>query len=347
VIAVDWKSEPVQPQGGNDTGYLTANRCMRDAVQAAGVVIDPMAQLSVSFETPLTYRRARSGSKLEVLYTMWESPDFPLSVRPELDQADVVLVPSTFCRDLLAPYTKRRPLIVPLGFDPATFSPPATDREWKRGESFQWLMVGAPNARKGWDVVEDIWDQTPYGHREDSHLYAKTVMTRSAITAAVNDGWEMQESGVLTKRRIVLDPRRLPVALLAETYRRSHAFLFPTAGEGWGLTLLEAMATGLPCIATRYSGLLDFTNPDTVRYVDWKPVVTGMGVDGDIVNSALADLNQVVEHMASIQHQYRAAVRMGKRAARDVRQRFTWQHAGAALARTLSDIAARRSTFTL
>lgn len=39
-------------------------------------------------------------------------------------------------------------------------------------------------------------------------------------------------------------------------------FVFPTRGEGFGLPPLEAMATGLPVIATNWSGPEDFMLPN-------------------------------------------------------------------------------------
>ena len=37
-------------------------------------------------------------------------------------------------------------------------------------------------------------------------------------------------------------------------YAQSDAFVMPTRGEGWGLPICEAMAMGLPVVATNFSG---------------------------------------------------------------------------------------------
>ncbi len=56
-------------------------------------------------------------------------------------------------------------------------------------------------------------------------------------------------------------------------YRSLDCYCSPTAGEGWGATLCEAMACGIPTIGSRYSGNLDFMN-DTNSYLtdvgDWE-----------------------------------------------------------------------------
>jgi glycosyltransferase involved in cell wall biosynthesis len=48
------------------------------------------------------------------------------------------------------------------------------------------------------------------------------------------------------------------MSAMAALYRRAHAFVLPTRGEGWCLPLLEAMVAGVPAVATAWSGLLEF-----------------------------------------------------------------------------------------
>jgi glycosyltransferase involved in cell wall biosynthesis len=66
----------------------------------------------------------------------------------------------------------------------------------------------------------------------------------------------------------LLPPPAPPVALLynqplsqarlAELHRGADCFVLPTRGEGWGMPILEAMACGLPAIATNWSGPAEF-----------------------------------------------------------------------------------------
>jgi glycosyltransferase involved in cell wall biosynthesis len=52
---------------------------------------------------------------------------------------------------------------------------------------------------------------------------------------------------------------------MGSLYRSADCFVLPTRGEGWGMPVLEAMACGLPCIATDWSGPADFLS-DAVGY---------------------------------------------------------------------------------
>ncbi|HWI03583.1 MAG TPA: glycosyltransferase, partial [Acidimicrobiales bacterium] len=49
---------------------------------------------------------------------------------------------------------------------------------------------------------------------------------------------------------------------MGSLYRSADCFVLPTRGEGWGMPVLEAMACGLPAIATDWSGPADFLTTD-------------------------------------------------------------------------------------
>ena len=54
--------------------------------------------------------------------------------------------------------------------------------------------------------------------------------------------------------------RLLSLQEMPRLYKAANCFVLPTRGEGWGRPLMEAMAMGLPTIATRWSGHLEFMN---------------------------------------------------------------------------------------
>jgi len=72
------------------------------------------------------------------------------------------------------------------------------------------------------------------------------------------------------KSKLPRDPRimvfREHMHNIAAFYRSLDGYCSPTAGEGWGATLAEAMACGLPTIGSKHSGNLDFMN-DTNSYL--------------------------------------------------------------------------------
>lgn len=57
---------------------------------------------------------------------------------------------------------------------------------------------------------------------------------------------------------------------IPELYRRSHVWLFSSHSEGFGLPLLEAMASGTPVIATRAGAAPELVDGKNGVLVDWK-----------------------------------------------------------------------------
>ena len=68
---------------------------------------------------------------------------------------------------------------------------------------------------------------------------------------------------------------------LAAFYRGLDAYISCTAGEGYGQTLAEAMACGIPAIASRNGGNLDFMNDDNSYLVDVEDWSFAFTLDGE------------------------------------------------------------------
>jgi glycosyltransferase involved in cell wall biosynthesis len=62
-------------------------------------------------------------------------------------------------------------------------------------------------------------------------------------------------------------------------YAAVDCFVLPTRGEGWGLPIFEAMAMGLPVIATNWSGQVDFMNENNAFPIRVDKLVPSWGSD--------------------------------------------------------------------
>ena len=64
-------------------------------------------------------------------------------------------------------------------------------------------------------------------------------------------------AGVRRRGNVILDDRKVSAAELWRIYASSHCFVFPTIGEGFGLTAAEAASTGLPVVYPPATALVD------------------------------------------------------------------------------------------
>ena len=56
--------------------------------------------------------------------------------------------------------------------------------------------------------------------------------------------------------------------VLAQLYRLADAFVFPSVKEGWGLVVLEAIASGLPVLVSNQAPFTEFLSAASAALVD-------------------------------------------------------------------------------
>lgn len=120
-------------------------------------------------------------------------------------------------------------------------------------------------------------------------------------------------------------------------YNSADAFVFPSRAEGWGLPLIEAMATGLPAIATNYSGQTEFLKevegffmPVAHKIVpinDPEYQQFAMGHEGDWERWAEADIDDLAQKMREMVTHYGEWRQKGIEASRILRSKFNWTNA--------------------
>lgn len=115
-------------------------------------------------------------------------------------------------------------------------------------------------------------------------------------------------------------------AELAQMYRAATCFVLPSDEEGFGMVVIEAMASGLPVVATRCGG------PEGI--------ITD-GADGYLVPRD--GVNELAERLAWILQNAAAARAMGARARRTVESRYADAVAGQVYLDTYDELLAREA----
>ena len=157
----------------------------------------------------------------------------------EYQEADVILVPSHYSQRSFPPEQQAKVFIAPLSG--RVQKPPIPSSSAAiAGRPFTFGTVGAQPLRKGFLYLFEAWEKLQL---PNARLLVRTNARLDTFPAL----------------RALL--RRLPnveivgyARQMSDFYRRFDAFVFPTVDDGFGMALTEAMAHGLPSIATDHCG---------------------------------------------------------------------------------------------
>jgi glycosyltransferase involved in cell wall biosynthesis len=212
----------------------------------------------LAFYYHYAYRPSDIPSPRVVMYTMWESTAVPEEHVREINRAAAMLcVP---CRQNLESY-RDSGVTIPIkvlhhGVNYGEF--PYQERP--RRHKYTFGSFGDFSARKGIDVLIRAFEDE-FRPGEEVRLVLKSNVKGPAY--AITDPR-------VTIYSAFLDPRGL-VKFLHEL----DAFVLPSRGEGFGLCALEAMSTGLPVIATNWSGPAEYMDPEYSFPLNYRLVDAG------------------------------------------------------------------------
>ncbi len=211
----------------------------------------------------------------------------------EYEICDYIIVPSAIARQsFVEAGLGEKTIVVHAGVDHNFFSPPMTPAE---REVFRVCYVGRIELAKGVPYLLQAWSRLGIANAELVLIGDVSPEMRPLIERY--GGPNVRFTGLLSPERV------------ADHYRNSNLFVFPSVNEGLARVLLEAMASGLPVIATEESGARDCVSP---------------GVDGTIVRAR--DVDALCEAMLWHYRNPEVTAEMGKAARKKIKERFTLSH---------------------
>lgn len=266
-----------------------------------------------------------SGARHVVGRTMFETDRLPPDWVPRCNGVHEVWVPSTFNvetfkRAGVAPSKFR---LMPEGVDTGRFRPGLEPLELPGGRGFNFLSVFDWQHRKGWDVLVRAFVQE-FQAGEDVALVLKVYQYNlpDRNIAAEIDALRAEVAGPLGAAPIIVLQGRLPEDQMPRLYAAANAFVLPTRGEGFGRPMLEAMACGLPTLATNWGGHLDFMTAENAYLIHCEaPVPVGVANDIPIFDGhawAEPDLMHLRHVMRHVFTQREEAAARGARARQEI-----------------------------
>ena len=311
---------------GNGKGYTIHNNNMKQQAIRLGAEICeiPDCEIAMDIVVPPTYRPV--PGKFNVLFTMYEMDKLPKDWIPHIQKADMLMIPCQHNKRLFAQVYDGPIEVCQEGFHATDF--PYVERKMPADdEYFNFLWVGASNPRKGFEYVCGAWEAWLKSQPEEVYRRTRLIMK---TTKAGDD------ESVKSMYNCIIDNRKLPFNELKGLYYAAHAFLLPSLGEGWGLTLHEAQASGLPCIYTPWSGPVDFMLKDAAYPVKFKMggmAAIRVGDNGTqitehIGNVAKPQTMHIMHRMEQIYYDYPKATERARKASAHLHNHFTWDDAG-------------------
>ena len=290
------------------------------------------------------------GSRRTVARTMYETDRIPADWVARLNTVDEIWVPSHFNLETFRTAGVTTPIeVVPGGVDAARFRPGCEPLALDGVQGTVFLSVFEWSHRKGPDVLLRAWAEA-FTPGDDVTLvlraFPRGFLGDGDATEAVERLVEAELSRFGRRRqdvaRIVVLGRHLPPDAMPRLLCTADAYVSPTRGEGWGRPLIEAMACGLPVVATRWSGQLEFMNDGNSMLIDVERLVD-VGAEMDVAHyRGHRWAEPSVAHLVSLLR--RVVERPGElgtlasRARADVESRWTWDHAAAVAARRITEL---------
>ncbi len=335
------------------TGYSSSSRSIVAALSEAGVPVRPLylfdadaaeqiygpipplirslQRLPIRLDVPqVVYGRGelfcKNSGAFRIGFTMLETDRLPLHWVEQANLMDEVWTPTSWGREVFAASGVTRPIsVVPLGVDLNVFTPGPP--RVALSDRTVFLSVFEWSRRKGWDILLSAYRAA--FQPTDPVVLALKIDHRAA-------GNPLPELAAVLGEQAppvaVLYNQTLPPERMAELYRSADCFVLPSRGEGWGMPALEAMACGVPVIATNWSGPTEFLDATCGYLLPIRGLVPTGAASGPYADAQWAepDSDALVELLRRVHRQRDEARALGEEAARRARQ-WSWARSAQAI----------------
>ncbi len=204
--------------------------------------------------------RSFARAKYKIGIWVWELPAFRDEFWAEFSHFDEIWTPSVFCQRAIQALTAKPVIVMPH----VVAAVPAPQTGWRERlgisrDEFMFLYV--------FDATSMVARKNPHC-LVDAFEAAFTEHERVRLVLKVTNADKDPELGAYLaalearNRRCLVLRQQMETLELAGLVGAADCYVSPHRTEGFGLTVAEAMALGVPAIATDYGGTVDFVTEE-------------------------------------------------------------------------------------
>lgn len=298
--------------------------------------IDPDA-IALLHSVPRGLEMAQFHGRKRFCLSVLEVDKIPQEWVDNLNKIDGAFTATKWGKKVYEDCGVKKVTVVPHGVDSLKFSPFNSKLpQMVSSDAFKFLAVGKFEHRKGYDLLMKAFSEE---FTEDDNVELFAHMDNPFIRD-FNVYEALVSLNLKTYKRIHPLPAALPSNILSSLYASVDCFVSPTRGEGWGLPITEAMAAGLPTIATNWSGPTEYMTKKN----SYPLKITGL-VDvpqNNMFSSTLAcgqyaepDYDELRALMRHVYDNRDEAEQIGEKAREDMIDKWSWETAGEKMKKAL------------
>lgn len=219
---------------------------------------------TLTFEYPLNYKLIPTKFKYGML--VYETTEVPkIWVENANRYLDILFLPNEFNRKIFIESGVNPDIIkiIPYGINPEIFNNKKIN---KKDSKFTFLCVCMPQKRKGIDLLIKAFEK----------LFKNDKNTQLILKFPYKSGKSDYDIKIECRSsNIIIIEKEFAEEEMVNLYKNADIFVLPSRAEGFGMIYLEALACGLPVIATGWGGHMDFLNNENAVLIDYKLVPAG------------------------------------------------------------------------
>ena len=258
--------------------------------------------------------KASDLAKYSVSFMFWESTIVPPHIVNDINSFDEFWTCSKWAKEVFIKNGVVIPIhVFDLGFDPSVFK---IKNNFERGDSpFTYLNVGSEHIRKNTQLLINAFLKL---HDGDMN-YRLILKINGAPFARVSN-----DSGVgcYDHPQIQVIDYPLEYEDMAALYHSADCFIYPTTGEGWGLSPFTAIACGIPTICTNVSACQEYAHLSVP--LDCELVQTKFGERYDYGKIGWPSLDDLCEKMLYVENNHKEVIDKTHEGAVYLQENYTW-----------------------